>query len=150
LAAKKDAYDSKFQSCFSGKHALEIPEILKSSGKRHNLNIHSRMGCIVQFLDYIVGRIKDQYAAANPLSFRKNKGYNLRNLHLIKSDSLHPYSINSDADSIAAAEVHDLSSNNWPFIQERNTDHDPSSLDNFLALARIVPNNLIIITFSDT
>ncbi|HZD34856.1 MAG TPA: hypothetical protein VE130_06595 [Nitrososphaeraceae archaeon] len=107
----------------------------KSSGKRHNLNIHSGMGCIVRFLDYIVGRVKGQYAAADPLSFRKNKGNNFRNLRPIKSDSLHLSSKNSDADSIAAADVHDLSSNNRPFIQERNTDHDPSST---LALARIV------------
>jgi hypothetical protein len=74
------------------------------------------MGCIVRFLDYIIGRIKGQYAAADPLSFRKNKGNNLRNLRPIKSDSLHPSSKNSDADSIAAAEVHDLSSNNRSFV----------------------------------
>lgn len=110
----------------------------KSSGKRHNLNIHSGMGCIVRFLDYIVGRVKGQYAAADPLSFRKNKDNNHRNPRPIKSDSLYPSSRNSDADSIAAAEVHDLPSNNRSFVQERNDDHDPSSLDNFLALARIV------------
>jgi hypothetical protein len=121
----------------------------KSSGKRHNLNIHSGMGCIVRFLDYLVGRVKGQYAAADPLSFRKNKGNNLRP---IKSDSLHKAirSENSDADSVAATEVHDLSSNNRPFVQKPSTDHDFSSLDYYTVLAKRVVEieNLITIKSS--
>lgn len=108
------------------------------SGNRHNHNIHSRKGLIVRILDYIVGRINGQYAAADPLSYRKNKGYNLRSLRPIKPDSLHPPSKNSDADSIAAAEVHDLSSNDRPLVQERTSNHDSSSLDDFIALTRRV------------
>lgn len=107
----------------------------KSSANRHNLNIHSRKGHIVRFLDYIVGRIDGLYATADPLSFRKNRGNNLRNLRPIKPDSLHPSLKNSDTDSIAAAEVHDLSSNNRPFVQERNNNHDFSSPDNLIGLA---------------
>jgi hypothetical protein len=107
----------------------------KSSANRHNLNIHSGKGDIVRFLDYIVGRIKGLYATADPLSFRKNRGNNLRNLRPIEPDSLHPSLKNSDADSIAAAEVHDLSSNNRPFVQERNSNHYFSSPDNLIGLA---------------
>jgi len=109
-----------------------------SSGKRHNQNIHSGKGRTVRFLDYIIGRINGLYAAADPLSYRKNEGNNLRNLRPNKADSLHTSPKNFYADSIAAAEVHDLSSNNRPLVQERNTNGDSSSVDNFIAQARRV------------
>jgi len=109
----------------------------RSSGNRHNQNIHSGEGHIVRFLDYIIGRIIGQYASADPLSYRKNRGNNLRRLHPIKPYSYHT-SKNSDPDSIASAAVHDLSADNRPSIQERNTNHDFFSLDNLIALAKRV------------
>lgn len=110
----------------------------KSSGNRHNLNIHSGKGCIVRFLDYIVGRVKGNYVAADPLSFRKNRGNNLRNLRPIEPDSLHISSKNSDADSVVTTEVHDSSSNNRHFVRKASTDHDFSSVDNYILLAKRV------------
>jgi hypothetical protein len=106
----------------------------KSTGKRHNLNLHSGKGCIVRFIDYIVGRLNGRYAEADPLSYRKNNGNNVRTLCRIK----HPPSNNTGADSIASAEVQDLTSSDRPFAQERDTSHDFSSLDYSIALARRV------------
>lgn len=78
------------------------------------------------------------------MSFKKNRGNNLRNLHPTKSGSLYTSSKNSDADSIAATEIHDLSSYNRPFVREPSAIHDFSSLDYFIDLATKVKeiNNL--------
>ena len=73
----------------------------------------------------------------------EKRGNNFRNLRPIKSDSLHTSLKNSDADSIAATEVHVLASYNQPFVREPSAIHF-SSLDYFIDLATKIKeiNNL--------
>jgi hypothetical protein len=45
----------------------------KTSGKRHNFNIHSGGAEIVPLIEYLVGRISGKYLASHPFWFRQQK-----------------------------------------------------------------------------
>lgn len=43
----------------------------KYTANRHNLTLHQGQGKTVRTLDYVIGRIKGEYAPADPLSYRR-------------------------------------------------------------------------------
>lgn len=106
------------------------------SGNRHNLHIHSGKGLIIRFLDYIVGRVNGQYAAADPLLYRRNKGNKFRysSSNVVNAD--HPPSSASCADSIMENESHEMSPNHKATNRIKDSSNDFSSLDYTINLAR--------------
>lgn len=103
----------------------------KSSADRHNNYIHSGMGIIVRFLDYIVGRLEGKYVASDPLLFRKNNGYNIRARISSVNSSTHSPSLMSFGDSIAGKEVNQKLPIHPPITQR----YDFSDLDYMINLA---------------
>lgn len=110
----------------------------KYSGYRHNLSIHSGKGLIVGFLDYLVGRVTGQYAAADPLFYRKNKGDKFRHSSSSVVNTDYPPSSASSADSIGENESHEMPPNHHPSVQVRNNNYDFRSLDYTIDVVRRV------------
>jgi hypothetical protein len=47
----------------------------KSSGKRHNQNLHNGAAEIVRLIDYLAGRSSGQYVPDNPFWYKRNNPY---------------------------------------------------------------------------
>jgi hypothetical protein len=47
----------------------------KSSGKRHNHNLHNGAAEIVRLIDYLAGRSTGQYTPDNPFWYKRNNSY---------------------------------------------------------------------------
>jgi hypothetical protein len=51
----------------------------KDTAYRHNLTLHQGHGTIVRTLEYLIGRIKGEFAPADPLSYRRQRRHSINN-----------------------------------------------------------------------
>lgn len=61
----------------------------RSSGNRHNLNLHSGMSMIVGFMNYVIGVLSGNYNSPDPLatSIRRKSGMNFLGIEAINQDN---------------------------------------------------------------
>ena len=65
----------------------------RSSGTRHNLNLHSGVSMVVRFTDYVIGVISGKYKPPDPLatSIRRKSGLNFLNNKVRNQDNTASY-----------------------------------------------------------
>ncbi|HEX2408922.1 MAG TPA: hypothetical protein VHJ38_17100 [Nitrososphaeraceae archaeon] len=61
----------------------------RSSGNRHNLNLHSGASMIVGFMNYVIGVLNDKYNSPDPLatSIRRKSWINFLDIDAINQDN---------------------------------------------------------------
>ena len=97
----------------------------RSSGNRHNLNLHSGVSMIVGFMNYVIGVLNGKYKSPDPLatSIRRNSGINFLHIEAINQDNNMSY---------FNGERHDFKNNNsYPKYYSISESQDKPLFNNF-------------------
>ena len=97
----------------------------RSSGNRHNLNLHSGMSMIVGFMNYVIGVLSGKYNSPDPsaTSIRRKSGLNFLGIEAINQ---------YNNMSFFNGERHEFKNNNsYPKYYSKSESKDKSLFNNF-------------------